>query len=121
VVLSATPPISAACSCQPSTSRQNANAPTNGSRKEASPIDTLAFQCPRSDTGSISAPARNVSTSEPRLARKVIRSVEVTCGAMPGMFPASAPTTISTSAAGMAILMLITEESRAMPTQMAIT
>ena len=84
-------------------------------------MDRLAFQCPRRDTGSISAPARNVSTSEPTLARKVTRSVEVTCSRMPGMLPASAPTTISTSAAGTAILMLTTEASRAMPSQMAAT
>jgi hypothetical protein len=37
------------------------------------------------------------------------------------MFPASAPTTISTSAAGTAILMLTTEASRAMPSQIAVT
>ena len=37
------------------------------------------------------------------------------------MFPASAPTTISTSAAGTAIQMLTTEASRAMPSQMAAT
>jgi hypothetical protein len=84
-------------------------------------MDRLAFQCPRSDTGSISAPARNVSTSEPALARNVTRSVEVTCCWIPGMLPASAPTTISTSAAGTAILMLTTEASRAMPTQIAVT
>jgi len=38
-----------------------------------------------------------------------------------GMFPASAPPTISTSAAGTAILMLTTDASRAMPSQMAAT
>ena len=84
-------------------------------------MDRLAFQCPRSDTGSISAPARNVSTNEPALARNVTTPVWVTCCWMPGMFPASAPTTISTSAAGTAIRMLTTEASRAMPSQMAAT
>ena len=48
-------------------------------------------------------------------------SVWVTCSRMPGMLPASAPTTISTSAAGIAIRMLITEASRAMPSQIAAT
>ena len=37
------------------------------------------------------------------------------------MFPASAPITISTSAAGTAIQMLAIEASRAMPSQMAAT
>ena len=84
-------------------------------------MDTLAFQCPRRDTGSISAPARNVSTSDPALARKVTTSVWLMCWLMPGMFPASAPITISTSAAGTAIRMLTIEASRAMPSQMAAT
>ena len=84
-------------------------------------MDRLAFQCPRSDTGSISAPARNVSTSEPTLARNTTTAVEVTCSRTPGRFPAKAPTTISTSAAGTAILMLTTDARRAMPSQMAAT
>ena len=84
-------------------------------------MDRLAFQCPRRDTGSISAPARNVSTREPTLARKTTTPVWVTCSRMPGMFPASAPTTISTSAAGTAIRMLTTDASRAMPSQTAAT
>ena len=84
-------------------------------------MDTLAFQCPRRDTGSISAPARKVSTREPVLARKVTNSGWLMCCSMPGMFPASAPTTISTSATGIAILMLMTDASRAIPTQMAAT
>jgi hypothetical protein len=120
-VLSATPPISAACRPHPKTSAQNPNAAGNGSKKETTPMDRLAFQCPRSDTGPISAPARNVSTSEPALARKAMTSAWVTCGWIPGMFPASAPATISTSAAGTAIRMLTTEASRAMPSQMAAT
>jgi hypothetical protein len=37
------------------------------------------------------------------------------------MFPASAPITISTSAAGIAMRMLTTDASRAMPSQMAAT
>jgi len=37
------------------------------------------------------------------------------------MFPASAPTTISTSAAGRAILMLTADAISAMPSQMAAT
>jgi hypothetical protein len=37
------------------------------------------------------------------------------------MFPASAPITISTSAAGTAIQMLITEASSAIPSQIAAT
>jgi len=84
-------------------------------------MDRLAFQWSRNDTGSISAPARNVSTSDPALARNVTTSVWVTCSRMPGMFPASAPTTISTSAAGIAIRMLMTDASKAMPSQMAAT
>jgi len=84
-------------------------------------MDRLAFQCPRRATGSISAPARNVSTREPTLARNVTTSVGMTCSRIPGMFPASAPTTISTSAAGTAIRMLTTDASSAMPSQMAAT
>ena len=76
---------------------------------------------PRNDTGSISAPAKNVSTSEPALAKNTTTPVWVTCSRMPGMFPASAPTTISTSAAGTAIRMLTTGASRAMPSQIAAT
>ena len=71
--------------------------------------------------GPISAPARNVSTSEPTPARNVMAWVWVTCSRMPGMLPASAPTTISTNAAGTAIRILITEASRAMPSQIAAT
>jgi len=37
------------------------------------------------------------------------------------MLPASAPTTISTSAAGTATRMLTTAATRAMPSQMAVT
>ena len=84
-------------------------------------MDRLAFQCPRSDTGSISAPARNVSTREPALARKVTTPVVAMCCWIPGMFPASAPTTISARAAGIASRMLTNEASRAVPAQIAIT
>jgi hypothetical protein len=82
-------------------------------------MDRLAFQCPRSETGSISAPARNVRTSDPALARNTTTLVWVTCSLIPGMFPASAPTTISTSAAGTATRMLMTEASNAMPSHIA--
>ncbi len=120
-MLSATPPISAACSDQPRTRPQNPNAARNGSANDTNPMDRLAFQCPRSDTGSISAPARNVSTSEPTLAKNTTTSVWVTCSRIPGIFPAKAPTTISTSAAGTAIRMLIIEASKAMPSHIATT
>jgi hypothetical protein len=48
-------------------------------------------------------------------------SVWLRCCWIPGMFPASTPITISTSAAGTAIRMLTTEASRAMPSQIAAT
>jgi hypothetical protein len=41
------------------------------------------------------------------------------CPDIHGILPASAPMTISTSATGTAILMLTTEASRAMPSQIA--
>ena len=44
VVLSATPPISAACKLQPSTRPQNPNAARNGRANETAPMDRLAFQ-----------------------------------------------------------------------------
>jgi hypothetical protein len=58
---------------------------------------------------------------QPTPARNVTKPVWLTCWLMPGMFPASAPTTISASAAGTAIQMLTIEASRAMPSQMAAT
>src|SRR5215469_8671558 len=58
VVLRAMPPISAACRCQRRTRAQNANAAANGTANDTTPMDRLAFQWPRSDTGSISAPGQ---------------------------------------------------------------
>ena len=84
-------------------------------------METLALQCLRSDTGSISAPARKVRSTEPIEARKVVYEVCWTCSLIPGMFPASAPTTISTRATGTTIRMLTTEAKSAMPIQMAAT
>ena len=80
-------------------------------------MDRLAFQCPGGTRGrSPLRPGR--SAREPTLARNVTNSVWVTCWPIPGIFPASAPTTISTSA-GTAIRMLTTKASRAMPSQIA--
>ena len=68
---------------------------------------------------SISAPARKVSAIDPTPARNVTNAVWVTWLLMPAMLPASAPTTISTSATGTAICTLTTEASNAMPIQIA--
>jgi hypothetical protein len=46
-----------------------------GSRKETAPMTRLCFQWRRSETGSISAPARNVSVTEPIPARNTVYSV----------------------------------------------
>jgi hypothetical protein len=120
-VLSAIPPISAACRDQPRTRPQYPKAAPNGSANEIAPMDRLARQCSRSDAGSISAPARKVSTSDPALARNTTVSAWVTCSRSPGMLPASAPTTISTSAAGTATRMLTRAATKAIPSQIAVT
>jgi hypothetical protein len=89
----------------------------NGNRKETNPMLRLAFQCRRSVTGSISAPARNVSIIEPMLARKVVSCVWWSRLDAWGRFPTIPPTTISTSATDTPMRMLISEAASAIATQ----
>jgi len=88
---------------------------------EAIPIERLAFQWRRRETGSISAPARKVRVTEPRLARKVVNAVCCTRPDTPGMLPATAPTRISASATAIPARMLISEAPSASAIQMAAT
>ena len=115
------PAIWAACGVQPSTSRLNSNAPTNGAMKLTTPMPRLTRQCRRRLTGSISAPARKVKTAEPRVARKVVNSVCTTRCCEPGMLPATAPTTISIRATEMPTRMLTRLASNAMAIHTAAT
>ena len=84
-------------------------------------MDTLAFQCPRRDTGSISAPARNVSTSEPTLGQEgdeaCLGDVLLDAGDVPGQ---GADHDFD-QRSGHGDQMLTIEASRAMPSQMAAT
>jgi hypothetical protein len=82
-------------------------------------MDRLAFQWRLRLTGSISAPARKVSSIDPTPARNVTMSVPVTCSLIPGRLPATAPTTISTNATGTPMRILTTDANSAIPIQMA--
>lgn len=115
------PAISAACRSQSRTNRANKPAPANGTAKLTIPIPRLARQCRRKLSGSISAPARNVSTAEPIVARKVVNWVSCTTCEWPGMLPTTAPTTISMSATEMPTRMLMRLASSAMPIHAAAT
>ena len=72
VVDNAMPAISLPCSDQCNTTSAKPHAATQGARKPTPPITRLGFRKRRNDRGSISAPARNVSSTEPNPARKSI-------------------------------------------------
>src|SRR6266581_4510783 len=76
VVESAMPAICAWCKDQPKTNCANSQTTTNGAANERTPINTLTRQLALRETGSISAPARNVSTPLPSKARKFVHSVD---------------------------------------------
>ncbi len=75
VVDNAIPAICEARHSQPKIQYAPNHAPRNGSTKATTPIATAGFQCVRSEMGSISAPARKVSSTAPNPARKLIHSV----------------------------------------------
>ncbi len=85
------------------------------------PMAMLARRLARSETGSISAPARNVSTPLPSMARKLVQSVDCRmCWPSPKwMLPAATPTTISISATEMPTRMEIKLAMNASPIQIA--
>ena len=118
-MLNATPASSAERSDQPSQKRLTSIAARKGSRNETKPIATLAFQCRRSDTGSISAPARKVSVTDPMAARNVVKAVCSTSPETPGKLPAAVPTRISASATAMPARMLTIDARRASATHTA--
>jgi hypothetical protein len=66
----------------------------NGTKNDESPIARLGFRFCRNDCGSISAPARKVRKTTPKLASVSIAGV--TC--KPIRFPPTIPITISTRA-----------------------
>jgi hypothetical protein len=68
VVESAVPAINAALVLQPSGPTATSVATTNGPANDATPIVTEAPRRSRKSSGSTSAPARNVSTTEAKLA-----------------------------------------------------
>src|SRR6266571_2565961 len=68
------PAIWASCKLQPSTNWANNQTNANGSRNDKTPIVMLARRLARSEAGSISAPARKVSTPLPSIARKFVHS-----------------------------------------------
>src|SRR4029079_15425057 len=81
----------------------------------------LARQFLRSESGSISAPARKVSTTDPNAATKVVKSVCCTRLDRPGTLPAIAPTRISTRATATPARMLIRVATSARAIQTATT
>src|SRR5207247_3102193 len=76
VVETAMPAICAWCKDQPKPNCATNQTTANGAANESAPIRTLTRQLALSETGSISAPARNVSTPLPSSARKFVRSVD---------------------------------------------
>src|SRR4030042_960546 len=50
-------------------------APRKGKRKETKPMARVGASCRRKDSGSIPAPARNVSTTEAKPAKKLIQAL----------------------------------------------
>src|ERR1019366_9763928 len=83
----------------------------------------LARRLARSETGSISAPARKVKTPRPSIARKFVQSVVCKICWPPAkwMLPAATPTTISISATEMPTRIEIRLARNASPIQMAAT
>src|SRR3989442_4709029 len=106
---------------QPSTNCANIQTPTNGSRNERTPMLRLARMFARSEAGSISAPARNVSTPLPSIARKLTHSVVFRMWWSPPkwMFPTITPTRISISATEIPSRMEIKLATSAKPIQIA--
>src|SRR5437870_7864012 len=92
-------------------------APRKGRRKDRPPIARLGLRCLRSDSGSISAPARKVRSPEPKVARKSIQGVVWN----PRKLPPMTPTNISTSATEIPSLMEMTLATSASPIQAAAT
>src|SRR5712691_9724555 len=92
-------------------------APRKGRRKDTPPITRLGLRCLRSDSGSISAPARKVRSPEPKVARKSIQGVVWN----PRKLPPMTPTNISTSATEIPSLMEMTLATSASPIQAAAT
>src|SRR4030042_1805043 len=97
-----------------------------GIRKLTKPMASEGLQCFRSTSGSISAPARNVSRMLPKPARKLIQGVVSNLADVPindptrGMTsPAAAPTRISMSATQMAVRIEIMLANSARPTHKA--
>lgn len=75
VVESEIPAIHDAWTSQWATYRANTIASRNGARKLANPIASAGLRWRLSESGSISAPARNVSNPAPNVARKSIQAV----------------------------------------------
>jgi hypothetical protein len=101
----------------PRTTRAKANPPANGSRKLATPMAALTGRFRRSETGSISAPARNVRVTAPMPANTSIHGPDY----RPVVLPARIPTAISTSATEIPNRTEIRLDSRARKTQAAAT
>ena len=78
---------------QPRSGRR-AGRPRYGAKKPTTPMLMLDQKCLRTTCGSISAPARKVSRMAPKPARKLTQGAS----GRPMRLPATAPTTISTSA-----------------------
>src|SRR5207247_8404386 len=78
---------------QPKTNCAANQTTPNGIAKERTPISTLARQLALSECGSSSAPARNVSTPAPSMARKFVHSVDCStwCSCPASMLPPTMP------------------------------
>src|SRR5947208_5936174 len=131
------PAICAWCGGQPKTNCANSHTTAKGMANERTPISTLARQLAFSEMGSISAPARNVSTPLPSSARKFVHSVDCNtwcrcpvlvlvpaipiCSVPPSSptarLPAMTPTKISTSATDMPVRIEIRLPMSARPIQ----
>ena len=92
-------------------------APRKGARKERDPMVSVSFHLTRSTARSISAPARNVSTTLPAEARKLIQTV----ACISKRFPPATPRHISISATEMPNRIEIRLASSAIPIHRATT
>src|SRR4030042_5954281 len=96
-------------------------APRKGKRKETKPMARVGASCRRKDYGSISAPARNVSTTEAKPAKKLIQALgtkRVELKYAPRL-PATNPRKISTRATEMPMRIEIRLARSAKPIQAA--
>ncbi len=113
---SAVPAISDAFVLQPSGPSATSVPATNGPTKETTPIEIEAPKRSRKSSGSTSAPARNVSTTEAKLA---MNTSQLAFGSRLNVLPSATPSASSTSATEMPTSTETMLASRTAPARMA--